>query len=497
MSSAAVFGYLLGRRALDRRAALFVAVLTVVVPSMVYSTRMMVESLAYPAFLACVLAIIRMLERPSTLRQLIALLAIALAALTRVDMVALLPALGISVVLAAALIDTAPRGEETGATFWQRLSRYRLTLLLLGIGAGAALAVAALKPDVLGGHKKWLDAFDPAAVPRWVLIYFGDLDLYVGVVPFAAFLLMVGLAVRSGIPAEARRILLLSASIFVSFVLFIACYSTGPRLTTVIQDRHLFYLAPLELIAFMLWLSLGLPRPRRLTLVAAGAALVAPAFIPFSEVLTGREWGVSASTVALVPWGLLKGALGAHAVLTAVILALCGVAVLAFLFVPARAISILRTIVVANFMFVTLFVLAANGVVSQKAGEQWVAPDSGWVTAAVGPESSVVGVWATDDGRVAEGTENRVRALLENALIRSDTRLYAYGDAHGLLWNWPPFMRQAAPNDEGAIVESGMPIRADYALVGPELRVRGTEVARDPHSGLVLYRLEGSELRLR
>jgi hypothetical protein len=247
----------------------------------------------------------------------------------------------------------------------------------------------------------------------------------------------------------------------------------------------------------MIWLRIGLPRPRRLTLAAAGAALVAPAFIPFSEVLTGREWGVSASTVALVPWGVLKALLGTHGLLTSVILAVCGVAVLAFLFVPVRAISLLRTIVVANFMFITLFVFAANGVVAQKAREQWIAPDPEWINAAAGSDSRVVGVWAVGDGPLTSGAENRVRALIENALIRSGIRLYAYRDAHDLLSNWPPFIREAAPNQEGTIVESGMPIRADYVLVGPELAIEGQEVARDPNSGLILYKIAGSELRIR
>lgn len=52
MSSAAVFAYLIGRRVLDKRLAFFLAVLTVLVPSMVYSSKAMTESLAYPVFLA-------------------------------------------------------------------------------------------------------------------------------------------------------------------------------------------------------------------------------------------------------------------------------------------------------------------------------------------------------------------------------------------------------------------------------------------------------------
>ena len=494
MSTAAVFAYLLGRRALDRRSAFFLAVLTVLVPSMVYSTKMMTESLAYPAFLAAVLGIARMLERPSAARQLVALLAIGLAALTRVEMIALLPALALAIVLVAALIP-APGGESQ-PTFAHRLFRFRLTLVILGAGATAALSVLVFNPDVLGGHARWLDAFNPGAVPRWVLIYLGDLDLYVGIVPFAAFLLTVGLAMRSGLPDRARSLMLLSGSVFVSLLLFIACYSTAPRAADAVQDRHVFYVVPLELLAFLLWIHAGLPRPRRLTLAAGAVALIAPAFIPFSDVITGRAWGVSSSTVALVPWATLEPALGSTGVILAVVLGLAAAATAAFVLVPAQRVAILRSIVVVNFMFITLFVLAANTAVAKKGRERWVAPDAEWIANAVGSESRVAGVWAVSDEGLTVESQDRVYALVENAFINSEVRVYAYGRAYGILKVWPPIVDEVLVGADGSLAEAGVPVRADYALVGPELPIQGTEVARDPNSGLRLYKLDESELRL-
>jgi hypothetical protein len=495
MSTAAAFAYLLGRRALDKRSAFFLAVLAVLVPSMVYSTKMMTESLGYPAFLAAVLAIARMLERPSAARQLVAFLAIGLAALARVEMVALLPALALAVGLVAALLPMP--GTESRPTFAQKLSRFRLTLILLGIGAAAALSVIVFMQSALGGHARWIDRFDPGAVPRWVLIYLGDLDLYVGIVPFAAFLVMIGLALRSGLPDPARRLMLLSGTVFVSFLLFIACYSTGPRATDAVQDRHLFYVVPLVLLAFLLWIHAGLPRPRRLTLAAAAAAVIAPAFIPFSEVITGRAWGVSSSTVALVPWATLKPVLGSTGVITAVVLALAAGAAAAFVLVPPRRAAALRTIVVANIMFITLFVLAANSAVAKKGRERWVAPDPEWIANAVGSESRVAGVWAVSDEGLTTAAQDRVYALVENGFANPLVRVYAYGQAYEILKVWPPIVDEVVVGADGSLAEDGVPISADYALVGPELPIQGTEVARDPNSGLVLYRLDGSELRLR
>ncbi len=497
MSSAAVFAYLLGRRALEKRSALFLAVLTVLVPSMVYSTKMMTENLAYPVFLGAVLAIVSMLERPSNTRQIVALGAIGAAILARVELVALLPAMATSVVLVAALLDRDPAFGERRSTFLHRLLRFRLTVFLFGFGAVAALSVAILKSNFLGGHARSLHSFDLASFPRWLLIYLGDLDLYVGVVPFAAFVVMAALACRPGLPRPARIVVLASAATFAWLVLFVACYSTGPRPAPAVQDRLLFYVVPLELLAFVLWVQIGSPRPRRLALAAAGFAVVVPLAIPYSEFLTGRVWGVSSGTVALVPWGLLKPVLGTGALLMTVIFVLSLGAAAAFLLISARGSTLLRTLVIANLMFITLFVLAANLAVAKKARESWVAPDSAWVSAAAGSESRVVEIWALPKRGASQPIEYPLNAMLENAFARSNTEVYAYGRAHALLWGWPPVIRQAVGDGQRVLDTAGEPIRADYALVGPELRVQGTEVARDPNTGLILYRLDGSELRLR
>ena len=76
-------------------------------------------------------------------------------------------------------------------------------------------------------------------------------------------------------------------------------------------------------------------------------------------------------------------------------------------------------------------------------------------------------------------------------------RIYAYGEAYEILKVWPPIVDEVVVGADGSLAEDGVPVHADFALVGPELPVQGTEVARDPNSGLILYRLEGSELRLR
>jgi dolichyl-phosphate-mannose-protein mannosyltransferase len=488
MSTAAVFAYLLGRRVLDRQLAFFLAVLTVLVPSMVYSSKAMTESLAYPVFLAAVLAIVLALEQPTRSRQAVALLAIGLAVLTRAELVMLAPAFLTAVVLVAAL-----NGE---GTFRERLFTYRVTLGFFGFALAAGLAWSLTRGgEVLGAHGNWLRVFEVETLPRWFLTYIGELDLYVGIAPFAAFLLMLSLARQKTLTRAENALLAVAASSFLWLVLLVASYSTQPRPYPIVNDRYLFYVVPLELAVFLLWIGKGMPRPRRVAVIAALVALAAPAAIPFSEFLNGREWSVSSSTVALVPWGLLKPVLGAHGHLLAVILVIGAVGAAAFLTVSARRNAILRFLVLLNFLFITLFVLAGNSVVAQKAKEQWVAPTPDWIDAAVESGSPVVGVWALPAGqpRVTENVWGRWNALLE-AQLANDTvvRTYAFEEGYDIVSPTRPFVGDAVAGADGRLLESGAPISAEYVVVGPELRIRGAFVARDPNSGLALYRIDGA-----
>lgn len=495
MSSAAVCAYYLGRRVLDKQLSFFLAVLTVLVPSMVYSSKAMTESLAYPVFLAAVLAIMVALERPTRRTQGLALLAIGVAVLTRAEMIMLIPAFLTAIVLISALEDGGRRDILV------RLAPFRLTLSAFGalFLAGIAWSLAQ-GGNVLGAHGHWLHVFDLLAFPRWLLIYVGELDLYLGIVPFAAFVLMLALAGRRDLlDRRARAVVAIAGSSFFWFVLLIATYSTQPRPTPAVHDRYVFYVVPLVLLVFLLWISLGAPRPRSLALAAGAVAFVAPAAIPFAEFLNGRAWGVSSSTVALVPWGLLKPVLGAHGQLLAVVMAFSALAVAAFLLIRPKRAFFLRLVVVLNFLFITLFVLAANTVVAEKAKARWVAPNPNWVDDAVRDDARVVGIWAEPaDGPVTRKAWDRWSALFETQLTNASVvRLYAYDDAYDLVSLTYPFTGEALQGAKGLLGEAGMPIAADYAVVGPELSLDGTTVARDPSSGLVLVRLNGSGPRSR
>ena len=93
MSLAAIPAYLLARRVVGQGLSLLAAVLAVSLPSLVYTGSVMTENAFYPVFLVTALLLTLVLERPTTARQVALLLAVGVAAATRVQAVALVPAL--------------------------------------------------------------------------------------------------------------------------------------------------------------------------------------------------------------------------------------------------------------------------------------------------------------------------------------------------------------------------------------------------------------------
>src|SRR5215207_1481688 len=196
MSLAALPAYLLARRVLDVLHSLGAALLTVALPSMLYTTVIMTENAFYPVFLACVLVMALALERPTVVRQLAVLALVLVAFLTRRHGIVLLPAYG-TAILALAIAEgfAGPPGSKAR---WKAsaelLMKFALTLAVVVVAASAfllyQLAGGRSPTDSLLGNYASLRgrqySFD--AVFRWSLYHLGELDLYLGFAPLAALL---------------------------------------------------------------------------------------------------------------------------------------------------------------------------------------------------------------------------------------------------------------------------------------------------------------------
>ncbi len=133
MSLAAVPAFFLARRVARDGLALLAALMAVALPSMAYTGTVMTENAFYPLFLVVTLMLVVVLERPTPLLVSLLLLLVGLSFATRVQAVAIAPA-----VLLAPFVLAVFERRGVVAT----ISRFRW---LYGIVAGAAVAVLAVQ----------------------------------------------------------------------------------------------------------------------------------------------------------------------------------------------------------------------------------------------------------------------------------------------------------------------------------------------------------------
>ena len=308
MSLAAVPAYLLARRITSRGPALVAAVLTVAIPSMTYTRFVMTESLFYPLFLVFVYVLFLALENPTPRRQLLLIATMTAAGLTRFQAVALVPA-----VATAILLLTFSDGSRARSTVVAQLRRYWPVWSVFAVG-GVVLLVAQLArgkgllapPGSYGGLKH---DFGPLETARWLAYHVAELDLFLGFIPF-----MVATFVALGsLKTSSERRLKIFACIALATTFWIALLAAGFASQSdfrYVEERYVFYIAPLFFVLLLVAIERKLIRPRRPFLILAavvGAAL--PALAPLTSYTHLAAIGPQA--LVLRPLGRLQGEVGA------------------------------------------------------------------------------------------------------------------------------------------------------------------------------------------
>jgi hypothetical protein len=463
--------YLLARRVVRQPAALAAAALAVAVPSLAYAGTLMTENVFYPVFAWLVLALVLALERPTLRRQLAVLALCALAFLTRAQAVALVAAV-LTAPLALAWIE---RGRP------RRIGAYKPLYGAVALAAVLAVVVEAARgrspAQILGNYSVTSNGgYRPWPAFRWLVLHVAELDLYVWVLPFAA--LIVLLANARHLDARLRAFAAATGAVSAWLVLEVAVFAS--RYSHRIEERNLFYLAPLFLIALLAWIERGQPRPPRAAVVAAALAAALPGTIPFVSLLDVTS---QSDTLAFQPWWYLGDAwAGRDSV--AVVAVLVSVALAAtFLWFPRRYAPALPVLVALGFLATWLplelwqhsFPRLARSAYAQGVGAR-----RSWVDAAVPPGARVAVLWSG-------GNE---LAVWENEFWnRSVGRVYELGTK---LPGDMPGVAISVDRRSGILRDRlGRPIRERYVLAERSLSLLGAQVAADPAKQLALYRVSG------
>jgi hypothetical protein len=472
MSLAAVPAYFLARRLLSTGLALVAAVLTVLVPSMLYTGTLMTENAFYPLFLVVCLALVATLQRPTAARQVGLLALCGLAYATRQQAIALLPA----VAVAPALHGLIERDVRRRSRAWLPL------YAILAAGAVVVLAATVARGrsplTLLGAYRAATSVpYSARSVLHYLLWHVAELDLYVGVIPFAA-LLALWLAPRAASPA-ARAFAAATFPVTLFLLVEVALFASTQ--SERIEERNTFYLAPFALVALVGLAERDVvPRAWRALVPAALAAGALPAAIPFSRFVNPSA---VSDTFALLPWWWVQDR-GIHFDTLRLVALGAGLAAAAlFVLVPRRFALVLPLLVAAYFGLTTAVVQnGRHGIRQAAVGKLWAGikvahPD--WVDRAVGRAADVTQIWAGVD----------VESVWENEFFnRSIRRVVHVGDHPDDVLP----ATEVRERSDGVLVRAdGSPLRVRYALVPSAPTVAGRTVASDQGTGLRLVRVDG------
>jgi hypothetical protein len=476
MSLAAVPAYLIARRVVGPWLALFAAVLTVAVPSMVYTATVMTENAYYPVFLLATLALVALLERPSALNHVLFFAALGLAYLTRSQ----------AVVVAAAAI-TAPLlfGLFQRGAFRSTILAYRWLYAIFG--GGALLVVVAQTArgmplsTLLGSYAVVATdrTYDLGKAAHFVLYHAAELDLYVGVIPVAAAIVLTARA-RS---LDRALQVLLASTIALSFWTLVVVGTFASRFADRIQERNTFALAPLFLILLLAWVERGAPRPRVVASAAAAAAALLILAIPFDRFVTTSA---VSDTLMLLPWWAIQ----LHWQITWLMwLAFLGAAAFAaaFLFLPRRVALALPSIVLVYWLVASKPIWYGPypyGVKQAGAGGLFQGirgVERDWIDNAVPAGSHVSVLWTPHTDRF---TVNQ-----NEFFNRSVGQIYyTVRPTDGGIAELPV----AVDKQTGTVqLADGSAVRPSYLLTDGSLEPDATAVAQDAPLGLTLWKVNG------
>ena len=469
MSLAGVPAYLIARRLLSPGWSALAALLAVALPSLAYTGTLMSENLFYPVFLLAALALIRALEEPTVARQAVLLAACGFGVLVRAQAVALVLA-----VLTAPLILRliARRPLRPWLPSYAVVAGGALLVLLVQLARGASLTSLFGAYRVVGE-----ESYDIGEVLKFILWHVAELDLYVGVIPLAAFLLLV-LRARSLEP-NVQAFVAATLALTTWTILVVATFAS--RFAGAIEERNTFMVAPLLLIGLLVWIDRGAPRPAVYAVVAACVAAVLPALIPYDRFL---QLKVRSDTLMIVPLWNVQDEVGLSRLDEIVLLG--GIlAAAAFLLVPRRYLLALPAFVLVYFALAIQPIHAgAHGMEQAAAGALYegISGPRDWIDQSVGGDEVAV---------LYTGLPHRFTVLQNEFFNRSVARVYTSG---GPMDGGLPETPVTVDERTGEVRRSddGSVVRVRYALTDGSVSLDGEPVALDRRLGLTLYRTSGA-----
>jgi hypothetical protein len=475
MSLTVVPVYLLARRYAGRWLALAAGALSVAVPSLTYTGNVMVENAFYPLVAVWLLLLVRMLERPTVLRQLLVIAGLLAAMLTKVQAVTLVPALVTAIALVA-LLDGALRPRRIARS----LVPYWPTAALLALAIPVTVVRQLLRDvpmrEVLGAYAAVLDRDYPVnALADWAVWHLAALDIVLGFVPFAAFLLMLIYGLRPAAPRDLRILAAVGLGTVLWFVIVVSAFATTPTVERILE-RNFFHVVPLFFVAFVAWIARGAPRPWWAVAPAALFAGLLTLSLPLNSFLNAT---LIHSTPGLLPfWRWRDRAFSPESIDDLVAVAAIAAAVL-FVLLPARWLAPVTIAALGVYYAAASRPVEAFTHRASLDAYNTIRSPRDWIDRAVGVKGDVSSFyWAGDQFRFWEA----------EIFNRSVGPVYSYpGPYDGL-----PGLVDVDVTRRGAVRGGdGKAVRARYVVTDLDTELQGDVAAAQDDAAMVLYDVSG------
>ena len=478
MTLAAPIFYLWARRLVSPLLAVVGVVLVLAMPAFIYTGELMTENAFFPAFLLACFAIAVALERPTLLHQFAALVAVGLAIAVRAQGVLLGLVLVAALVLKLAL-DARVAGRRAVIAGLRAYAPLLGVLVVVSLGYVAYKASrGATLSSGLGAYGGVTSAnYSFGAVRHWTILHFAEIGLSVAVVPMCALILLTGLAFWRGTPDDGERAFV-SVAVAAVLIIVLQAAAFASRFAFRIEERNMFHVAPLLLLALLVWIERGLPRPRVLTAVAAAVPAVLLLALPLGSLLNISMYS---DTFGLLPLLRVQNLFNGNVDAVRWLMIVGGIgAALLFAFLPRRFALVLPA-VVGVFLILTSWTAygAIKAFAQGMANGTFGGSDPSWIDNAVGtsPRAAILFGPTT-------GTPPAFRLWQTEFWNRSVAHVYDLGvpeSAGGL-----PDRPGALDSSRGRIALAGTgDVR--YIVVESDLRLNAKPVAQ--HGQLTLYRL--------
>ena len=255
MTSAAIPVFLLARHAgIGRLGSVWVGALAVAVPWVVLSSFLLTETVAYPAFCWALLALTVATARPSSLNDLLALVAVAVAVLARAQFLLLVVVFPIAVA-AEALFRAAAEHDGRRKILRAAAATTLRTRKLLG-AAYLAGALVVLGTALSGDFTRLLGSYSVTArsirldveLVRFAAEHVAVLSLSTAIVPFSFGVAWLVDRLRVSATAPERSLAVVGCATLLVLAFQVASFDRrfGAGL---VKDRYFFYALPVVLVA--------------------------------------------------------------------------------------------------------------------------------------------------------------------------------------------------------------------------------------------------------